>query len=270
MLSTQRVNVLLVVVLLGLTISLLIPVFLRMRSQMAWTESTDKLKVVLVAIHNFAGQNKDRLPPAFDVYGPLSRPASVHVHLLPHLEQNSVYRTFQDEAQGNANTIVPEFLARSDDTLGDGRGVQNFAANLRVFSMKGSRTRGFEDMPPLAPIEPRGIYKIQNIPDGMANTLFFATKRAVCGAGGSHYAANPTSPYAAFFGQNLASARAELSNPESTFQLVPCGDECITSPLMAQSFRPRTILVGFGDGAVRNIKYDVKPEYWNALLTPWD
>src|SRR5262249_39688924 len=158
-------------------------------------------------------------------------PASVHVHLLAYLEQDRLYKVYlwdEGKAEIAIKAIVPPFICPMDITQTDnGAGLQNFAANLRVFSDKGLATKFDADMPALAEIE-RGKARIPgSFPDGLSNTIFFTTKLGNCQDGGSRYVAAPDSKFAAFFGQNAAVKKAHPTDPGATFQNQPTREQCL-------------------------------------------
>jgi hypothetical protein len=272
--TLERVNVALMVVLILLTVGLVLPGILRVRRAADRTRSVNNLKAVGLAMHSCHDGFK-QLPPAFDrapkKAGPSEKtvpyPVSVHVHLLPYLDQRAVFKTFVTEGNGNSDAVVLAFIAPEDGSLGLHEGVQNFAANLRIFCDKGGRTPSAKDMPPLAKVEP-GSRTLVGITRGSSNTIAFASKLAACGNGGSRFAADPTSVFAAFFGQDAARTTAHYANPQSTYQWAPRGDECLCQPLMAQTYLPQAILAGFADTTVRALPGDMEPGYWNAFLHP--
>ena len=125
-------------------------------------------------------------------------------------------------------------------------------------------------MPALGAIEPGSAAIPRSFLHGTSNTFVFATKYSICGEGGSGYAADPTSPWAAFFGQNAAETTAHPSDPRATFQLAPGKGECLTSPLMAQSFTRAGILLACADGSVRLARPPLRVEIWNMAVQPND
>src|SRR5262249_7591489 len=150
-----------------------------------------------------------------------------------------------------------------DVSQNDGAGIQNLAANLRVFSEKGVDTKFDANMPALAGIEPGNSAIPRTFSDGTSNTILFAAKYGQCKACASCYAAAPNSAFAAFFGQNAATRKAHPSDPTATFQAQPTADQCLTTPLMAQSMSVSGLQVGFGDGSVALINPDISPRTWN-------
>lgn len=266
--TLQRVNVFLAGVLAVLIAGLCVPVIHSVRMKAAQTHTVNNMKMVCLALHNCHDVNK-QLPAAFDRDRGMKTgyPISAHVRLLPYVDQQAVFDTFLLEGKGETDAIVPLFMSPMDSTLDNPAGVQSFAANLRIFSTKGGCTPSAQDMPPLATIEP-GSRTMIGITRGTSNTIAFATKLGTCGDGGSRYSADPTSPLAAFFGQNAARTTAHYSNPQSTYQWAPRGEECLCTPLMAQTYVPAPLITGLADGTVRKIPGGFSPGIWNAFLHP--
>jgi hypothetical protein len=125
-------------------------------------------------------------------------------------------------------------------------------------------------MPPLDMVEPGPAVALPDLKDGLGNTIILATKFATCADGGSYYAAEPSSKWAAFFGQNAASTTAHPSDATATFQLRPRRDDCLRSPLMAQSFQTTALSVALADGRVRMIHPSISAEIWNRAMQPND
>jgi hypothetical protein len=271
MMTLQRINVLLLVVLGVLLIGLCLPLVHKVRLVDARTKATNNLKQVTLVAASYHDVYKC-LPPAFDrgsKHEVISYPHSIHVRLLPYLDEKGLFDSYV-KGKGDTDAVVSAFVNPMDGSSSDHRGVQSFAANLRVFSRKGQITPSSKDMPALAKIEPGAGLTMAGIIRGSSNTIFFAPKLARCAEGGSRYAADPTSPFAAFFGQHVARTTAHYSNPQSTYQWAPRGDECRCSPLMAQAYQPAPILVGTGDGTVRAFPGNTEPGIWNAFLHPTD
>jgi hypothetical protein len=267
------VVVVIVFILLGLVLVVLKIQRNNSRIENGSAESMNKLKQLALACHNVNHFFK-RLPPAFDQYGQMKFPASVHVHLLPYIEGDNLYKMLLEQKEDGElpnNAQFSPFISYRDYTqTKDGNGVQNYAANLRVFSDKGMATRFDDNMPALAGVEPGKASIPGSFPDGTSNTIFFTTKLGNCRDGGSRYVAAPDSKFAAFFGQNAATAIAHSSDPRTTFQLMPLPKECLIAPLLAQSMFVDGIPVALGDGSVRYINRNISPRTWNLALQPND
>lgn len=266
------VELLLILTLLGMLLGLLVPAAYALQQSAHKQATVNNLKQICLAIHN-ANDTFKRLPPAYDKFNNWQFAASVHVHLLPFIEEDQFYRAYQN-AMGKGEVTEKEiniFTAADDNSNAAGKvkGVQNFAANLRVFSIKGAMTPHDKDMPKLGATEPGNARIPASFPDGTSNTIIFATKLAAAGDGGSRYAAEPNNKFAAFFGQNAAKKPADPSDPTATFQLQPAAKDARNSPLMAQSFT-KNLLVGLADGSVRDVPAAISAETWNRAVHPSD
>jgi prepilin-type N-terminal cleavage/methylation domain-containing protein len=234
-------------------------------------QTVNNLKQMNLSLHNCNDVYK-RLPSAFDKFGQVKYPTSVHVHLMPFIEAHQIYRTFLEEGKGDTKAKVGVFISPIDPSTGkkETEGIQNLAANLRVFADSGVKTKYNENMAALKAVEP-GSASIRTFRDGTSNTMVFATKYGYCGKdGGSRYAAAPNTKYAAFFGQNAATKKADPADPKATFQLFPDAKQCLNSPLMAQSFTKKALLIGLADGSVRSVTSQLSAETWNRAMQPND
>ena len=264
-LTTQRANVFLAILIPVLVVTLIIPMVKNNRDQADTAITMGRLKDLTWALHACDNSHR-KLPPAFDRFARMEYPASVHVHLLPYVQQDALYREFLGRGKVDGKLAIQPFVVPTDPSASTHEGVQSFAANLRVFSDKGYNTALDKDMPAVAALEPGSASISESFPRGTSTSVVFATKFATCGEGGSGYAADPTSPWAAFFGQNIARIPAHPSDPRATFQLAPATAECLASPLMAQSHWRSGILLSMADGMVRFVRPSVKAATWNIIL----
>jgi len=268
----NAIELVVVILIVFLLLGVILVILPKPRAPSAMGQTMNNLKQLSLACHS-ANHVFKRIPPAFDQYGDMNFPASVHVHLLPFMEQDNLHKMYlAQEGKGDWDQhVIPEFICPIDFTqTKNGGGVQNLAANLRVFSDKGMATRYDANLPALAEIEPSKAQIPNSFPDGISNTIFFTTKYANCKNGGSRFTADPTSPFAAFLGQNAALVRAHPSDPTATFQDVPSKDQCLIHPLMAQSMTGGRLIIGLGDGSIRTITSSLNPLTWNLLMQPND
>jgi hypothetical protein len=270
--SAKRAGAVVWSLLVVVAIGLLIPAIALVRAQADARDTKDNMKKLALALHA-CNDAHGCLPPAYDAFAGLQYPASVHVHLLPFIEQQALYESCLPTGRVKADAVIAGFHSSNDPTLGTGEGVQNFAANLRVFYDAST----YNEVPvALAAIMPGKAGIPASFVCGTSNTYAFATKLASCRQsssvagieieGGSHFDADPTSPYAAYFGELVARKPAHPSDPEATFQLAPRGSECRLWPLLPQSFDSRGISVALADGSVRKVSWDVAPNIWNYAM----
>lgn len=276
--SSKRTGVLVLILLAGLGIGPFILAIVHLRARADEQATLVRIKKLALALHACNDIHKS-LPPAYDTFTGITYPASLHVHMLPFLDQGAVYQSFFQKGQGITDASVTTFQLPSDYSMGSGAGVQNCAANLRVFSDAGVSSN-YQENVPLAAVMPGHASIPRTFLDGTSNTIVFGSKLAVCNQevpvggllikGGSHYDANPTSPFAAFFGENAARKEAHPADPEAAFQLAPRECQCQVRPLMGQSFSPKGIIVAMADGTLRIISPTISATTWNQALHPSD
>jgi len=272
----SRVDVVVALALVAVGASLLLPAVYAVQQRNAAKQMVNNLKQVTLSIHSFEGAYK-KLPPAYETVGPgkFAVHASLHIHVLPYIEQTPLHMRYVQATMNGmkvAPVVVPPFLSSMDPSLKNAmtEGIQNCAANLRVFADAGVKTAYDKDMPALRNSEPGTESIARTFLDGTSNTIVFATKYAYCGEGGSRYESRPNTRTAAFFGRNAAKKKAHVRDKEAAFQLMPNEKDCLCTPLMAQSFLREAIFVATGDGVVRSIKSNISPESWNRAMQPND
>ena len=275
------VELVVVIFIAAVLLGLLIPAVRSAQLKGEDRQTVNNLKQVVLAMHGHQDAYK-YLPPAFDKYQTpniakagkgLKHPVSVHVYLLPFIEEAKLFRTFIGEEKGDEKAKVAVYISRIDPSAvkKDTAGIQNLAANLRVFADSGVNTKFNENMPALKAIEPGSARLPQTFRDGTSNTIVFATKYGYCGEdGGSRYAAAANTKYAAFMGQNAATKQADPADAKATFQLNPDAKQCLNTPLMAQSFNKQALLIGLADGSVRTVTPKLSAETWNSAVQPND
>lgn len=267
------IQLLVIIAIIAILLALLLPAVQKVREAAARTQDINNFKQMALAMHSCNDVYR-KLPPAYSSYGGVKFPASLHVHILPFIEQAGLYNDYikQEGGGGTKDASVLVFIAKDDPSQKDlTAGIQNCAANLRVFADAGILTAFDKALPPLGD-EVKGNASIpRTFTDGTSNTIVFTTKMAVCGDdGGSKYASQVNTKYAAFFGQNPAKVQASPSDPAATFQLAPDRKQCLSTPLMAQSFNKRSLIVALADGSVRTLMPDLSAQTWNFALQPND
>ena len=195
------------ITMLMLGVSLAIPAIRRVREVANRSETGRRIGQLALSLHACNDAHR-RLPPAFDSFGDIDYPASLHVHLLPFVQEGLLHRTFLTGGDADVKAIVRTYHSPEDYTLERLEGVQNFAGNLRVFSDKGLAAPWDKDMPALSRVEPGRAGIPRSFVDGVSNGIVFTTKLGVCGDGGSRYADDPTSYFAALVGDYVGTKPA--------------------------------------------------------------
>lgn len=289
------IELLVVIAIIAILIALLVPAVQKVREAAARTQVLNNLKQMGLALHNSHGTYQ-HFPPAWGYYGSNgglpNQAASIHFHLLPYVEQDNLYKAY------NAGAAVPPYGAPLDPSTNDGLGVQNFAANIRVFSNDGvslglaAITSGsLTSLQPIPGSNPISTYpgtqgwgktRFATMQDGSSNVIVFATRFANSGSGVtigtpncSAHAGDPQSQNGAFFGGAVAAAPANVNTGVApTWQL---GPNQTVAPLpdcnpiqYAHSYNATGIQVCFGDGSTRQLNPSLSPATWNYALAPAD
>lgn len=144
--------------------AILFPAVVKVREAADRAKTTNNLKQIALAVHNYASTYQDRLPPAA-IYSQDGKPLlSWRVTLLPYVEHDVLYKRFKlDEPWDSPNNRA--LLAQMPKVY-ERFGVVTAEPNttfFRTFVGEGTLFSG-----------PRGTspYSIATIPDGTSNTVF--------------------------------------------------------------------------------------------------
>jgi prepilin-type N-terminal cleavage/methylation domain-containing protein len=268
------IELLVVIAIIAILIGLLLPAVQKVREAAARTKVLNQIKQCSLAAQNFHDVYL-HFPSAMDpVPGPQAGGQftwySFWAQLLPFHEQDTLANTISPASATWAQSHVPTYVSGSDPTCPNGQGYLGFGAgNIAVnFQVVGNPSATW----------PFTMYDVHSrlpasFPDGTSNTLFFATKEAICGRGGSEWAVLVLLPYyppilpatdAAFFGHQLPNA----AGVGTTFQVQPTQATC--NPDYAQSWFSGGILVGMVDGSGRMVNSSVSGLTWRNALIPND
>jgi prepilin-type N-terminal cleavage/methylation domain-containing protein len=247
------IELLVVIAIIAILIGLLVPAVQRVREAAARTATMNNLSQMAKAAHLAHDQYK-KFPPYSGVYGAKTQQLNFHGHLLPYVDQGPIY------AMPAPNGTVPAYLSSMDSTqTANGNNACNFPVNLRLFYTGGGGAANST----LATGQTNLIFPKMpgSFPDGVSQTLLFATKYMNCGSGGSlwtdpqFYA--PTSTLAATFGYQM-----------TLWQVAPSSTLCSPSQGNAISFTVQAIQVCMCDGSTRSVSTGISLPTWQAVHTP--
>ncbi len=266
----------------------------KIRQAAARTQVICDLKQVALGTHG-ALDTWQQLPPASGPYGKVTGNYSLSVHLLPFIEQQTLYQIALDGNAMPTTELIPPYRASLDPSTSDWIRVQNFACNLRVFTDAGARAydpkTGYTDFDEttISGVNTGTLEK--RMTDGTSNTMMYTTRYAahgtnlaVNGSGNcSNYdvlAGTADAGQGAYFGGIVATGLPD-STPKTPggWQVNPIMADANCDPgllgkgpgSLAMSFGGAGGLqVAMGDGSVHQVSTTVSAAMWNAALQPND
>ncbi len=262
-------ELLVVIGIIAILIGLLLPAVQKVREAAARLQSMNKLKQLNLATHMFADNRNGLLPDKYGTEDANGKERSVHVNILPYIEQGAVYRAYVASQTGSLTSshYLPIFYSPSGPVSDrtDGYGCTSYAVNGFLFTGEVRLGSG--------------------IPDGASNTLAWAEHYAYgCGdvsywwlfASDEYFISSKPiqirgvesrrSRRATFADRELGDEIPADPPPPRTFQVRPSMSEC--DPRLAQTPHLSGMLAGLGDGSVRTIAPGISPATFWAAVTP--
>jgi prepilin-type N-terminal cleavage/methylation domain-containing protein len=257
------IELLVVIAIISVLLGLLLPAVQKVRVAASRTQDSNNLKQQSLALHN-CNDTFGKMPPVYNNFpsptgadGPPAGMGTLQYFLLPFVEQDNVYNQVMMTSDNCTNIALKIYMAPSDPTMpasgivtmmGMPYGGCSYASNFLVF---GNRPGGSAQLP-------------ATFVDGASNTIVFAERYTNCAGTTVGWAMGmcgfpPTWPYA-YGPANY------LSLPVP--QLGPSPSAC--DPNRLQSPYAGGILVGLGDGSVRNLSSGVSGYTWNLAINPSD
>lgn len=289
------IELLVVIAIIAILIGLLVPAVQKVREAAARTQSQNNLKQLALATHS-ANDAMGTLPVGWSPWwcgyrGPwYSSTADVNTHILlmPYIEQDNLHKFVQQvspwgtPAGGTVNqrNVIKTFLAPADASASSGTlsypsdynswyswqpdltyAVTNYAWNYEVFAGGNKDLYGAK----WDPNQYTKPLKVETIPDGTSNTVFFAEKRASCPL--SWYPGGKTITSWAAMAYEWPSTPILLgSNGRPEFGTTPSNCD----PHRVHALSPSGIMVAMGDGSVRSVGASVTDATWLLACNPMD
>ena len=286
------------IAIVAILIGLLLPAVQKVREAAARLKCSNNLKQMGLAAHSANDQNgyMPRFGFAWPKNSTVLRQSSTFWSLLPHLEQDNLYKTLTSTSSGAFNqstvrlTYVPIYICPSDSSGIGSNGVGTASNwNLNSYNVNGMVFYG-TGYPALD----------STFSDGTSNTVLFVEHIALCrNPNGGTNATDGRSVWPAvnlstgdpivywpgitttisfpgFPGLAAQYPTAMIPDPANgnvmSFKVPQVSPSLGTTgtcdPLTANSMHSGGVLVGLGDGSVRSVSQSITLRTWNAALTP--
>jgi prepilin-type N-terminal cleavage/methylation domain-containing protein len=263
------IELLVVIAIIAILIGLLLPAVQKVRDAAARSKTANSIKQCSLAAQNFHDTHK-RFPSAVEQ---LNVPQntngsyfSFHGALLPYIEQDNLQQTISPFVDGWARMPVSIYMSPQDTTAQGHHGRNGYSA--------GSIAVNFQVVGDTARSGTAAMFNIghsleRSFPDGTTNTIFFSTKMAICGQGGSEWPVIVVLPYyppilPATAGSYFGHLTPNAAGVGTTFQSLPNQTAC--NPDYAQGLQINGIQVGLLDGSVRFVSNSISGSTWRAAL----
>ena len=265
------VELLVVIAIIGTLVGLLLPTVQKVRELAKRIDTSNRLRQVILATHQFAGEHQSYWPGVNGYTAPgIRHEYSNYMAILPYLEQGNIYAAFRERFPGtgiNSEFVIPTYISPSDPSIESPNGLCSFAANAILFK---SRTT------------------LDHCTDGLSGTIAHVERYSIhCngvqftwGLGDFAFVHPPlpnglTTLRPATFADSQFGDIIPVVGPDGTtrasvggltFQPRPALPEC--NPRIPQGLHPGGMVVSMADGSVRVISPGVSESVFWGSVTP--
>jgi prepilin-type N-terminal cleavage/methylation domain-containing protein len=285
------IELLVVIAIIAILIGLLLPAVQKVREAAARMTSSNNLKQMSLALHNFAGTYDGKLPAAYGVL-PLNSggwtqancaEGSIYFHILPFIEQDNMYKAsvtsdggylgYQLEWAGKPR-LVKTFIAPLDPTNAG-------QDNNKPFCSYRTNGLAFCD-PPGSQTSWTGPRLPASFSDGTSNTVSFAEAYGDLVNGNGSGSELQIKWYATMDNPSCAAGPGRCSGPTywvagppnytapPFFSGPPQNIQTYTDVNKPDAYTAGICQVGLMDGSVRRVSASVTPKTWYFANHPSD
>lgn len=307
------IELLVVIAIIAVLIGLLLPAIQKVREAASRSQCQNNMKQVVLAVHNFHDANK-RMPVYFGCMGvtstqPASNPdlpyGSWILHILPYLEQDSIYRLIESDcAQYHTNTDGATLVTPKSGCSFVVRQYNGHSRNVEVCTTYNTYSYNYHGiwLPAVRPLPykvlrcPTDVTAATGVVSGWGSTNYLANWHAFGnGSGGlwtppnlftnitdgqsntvflgEGYALCDSLPRIALYSWYYHNFGLNQENVPNTqmFQVRPGLGVCNTCCDCWRAQTPHEVMnIGMGDGGVRTAGPGIAQDVWDRLMKPKD
>jgi len=300
------IELLVVIAIIAILIALLVPAVQKVREAAARTQINNNLKQCSLGIHSYHDVYKV-FPPAWGFAGYFNNLSTgvptLSMHLLPYIEQQPLASAILNgtapwtsipatTTAAASYTSIPPYQAPLDISTSDWLRVQNFAANLRVFTDTGVNSGYGTALSGQYGNTTNGSCGCstslgRTFQDGTSNTIMFATKFGFCNTIGTQgngpavslfdvpgSTGSATNVGGAYFGVPAANTGPLQAATSGGWMIAPTLTQASAaqnfSGWVAQSYGIAGLQVSLCDASCRIVYPTLSSQTWNTALQPND